>query len=654
MGIFTVAATAAKAALTIGGLSKLTFIPIMLATMAYFNYELLDPEQRPFNQKYLRDTYDFIIVGGGSAGSVLANRLSEIEGWNVLLLEAGGHETDISDVPLLSLYLHKSKLDWKYRTEPQDTACQAMIDKRCSWTKGKVLGGSSVLNTMLYIRGNKRDFDHWESLGNPGWGYEDVLPYFKKSEDQRNPYLARDKRHHSTGGYLTVQDSPYNTPIGAAFLQAGEEMGYDIIDVNGAQQTGYAWYQFTIRRGTRCSTAKAFLRPVRLRQNLHVALFSHVTKVLIDKDAKRAYGVEFLRDGEKQVVYAKREVILAAGAIASPQLLLLSGVGPAEHLKEVEIDVIHDSPGVGRNLQDHIAVGGIIFQIDYPVSLVMNRLVNINSALRYAITEDGPLTSSIGLEVVAFINTKYANASDDWPDMEFMMTSASTPSDGGTQVKKAHSLTDEFYDEVFGEVNNKDVFGIFPMMLRPKSRGFIKLRTKNPLDYPIMIHNYLTHPDDVGVLREGVKAAIAVGETTAMKRFGARFHSKPVPNCKHLPLYTDEYWDCYIRQYTMTIYHLSCTAKMGPVSDPMAVVDPKLRVYGVEGLRVIDASIMPTITNGNINAPVIMIGEKGADLIKEYWLSKPGKKRRRRNSNCSRLQQIGVESNKTRLCSKGS
>ncbi|CAG9104652.1 unnamed protein product [Plutella xylostella] len=521
MALGTAAGLAAKSALAIGGLGKLSFIPALLAAMAYFNYDLLDPESRPFNQKYLRQEYDFVIVGGGSAGSVLANRLSEVEGWSVLLLEAGGHETDISDVPLLSLYLHKSKLDWKYRTQPQDTACQAMVDKRCCWTKGKVLGGSSVLNTMLYIRGNRRDFDQWESFGNPGWGYEDVLPYFKKSEDQRNPYLARDTRHHATGGYLTVQDSPYNTPLGAAFLQAGEEMGYDILDVNGQKQTGYGWYQFTMRRGTRSSTAKAFLRPVRLRQNLHIALFSHVTKVLIDMESKRAFGVEYFRDGEKRVVYAKREVILSAGAVASPQLLMLSGVGPRQHLQEVGIDVVQDSPGVGQNLQDHIAVGGLVFQIDYPVSLVMNRLVNINTALRYAITEDGPLTSSVGLEVVSFINTKYANSSDDWPDIEFMLTSASTPSDGGTQVKRAHGLTDEFYNEVFGSINNKDVFGVFPMMLRPKSRGFIKLRSKNPLDYPLMYHNYLTHPDDVGVLREGVKAAVAVGETQAMKRFGA-------------------------------------------------------------------------------------------------------------------------------------
>lgn len=304
------------------------------------------------------------------------------------------------------------------------------------------------------------------------------------------------------------------------------------------------------------------------------------------------------------------------------------------------MQVIQDLPGVGANVQDHIAVGGLAFLIDEKISLVQNRIVNIPSALRYAVLESGPLTSSIGLEAVAFFSTKYANKSDDWPDMEFMLSSGSTPSDGGQQVKRAHGLTDEFYNEVFSSINNRDVFGVFPMMLRPKSRGVIKLASKNPFRYPLIYHNYLTHPDDVGALREGVKAAIALGETQALKRFGARFHSTPLPNCKHLPLYTDDYWDCAIRQYTMTIYHMSCSCSMGPEGDPMAVVDPKLNVYGVRGLRVIDASIMPRITSGNINAPVIMIGEKGADMIKESWmnyeLSDSMLQRRKRNL-CARI-----------------
>lgn len=410
-------------------------------------------------------------------------------------------------------------------------------------------------------------------------------------------------------------------------------MGYDIIDVNGEQQTGFALYQFTMRRGTRCSTAKAFLRPVRLRKNLHVALFSHVTKVIIDPITKRAQGVELIRDGRKQEVYARREVILSAGAINSPQLLMLSGVGPRENLEKVGVNVLHDLPGVGQNLQDHIAVGGLAFLIDKPISFVMNRLVNINSAIRYAITEDGPLTSSVGLETVAFISTKYANQTDDWPDIEFMLTSSSTNSDGGTQVKRAHGLTDEFYNEVFSNINNRDVFGVFPMMLRPKSRGFIKLQSKNPLRYPLLYHNYLTHPDDVAVLREGVKAALSFSETQAMKQFGARFHSTPLPGCKHLPHFTDDYWDCAIRQYTMTIYHMSGTAKMAPHSDPGAVVDSKLRVYGIKGLRVIDASVMPTITSGNINAPTIMIAEKASDMIKELWLQNSYRQKRDTNEH---------------------
>lgn len=398
-------------------------------------------------------------------------------------------------------------------------------------------------------------------------------------------------------------------------------MGYDIVDVNGDQQTGFAFFQFTQRRASRCSTAKAFLRPARLRKNLHVALFAHVTKVIMDETNKRALGVEFIRNGKKHAAYAKREVILSAGAINSPHLLMLSGIGPRKDLEHVGIKVIHDSPGVGRNLQDHIAVGGIAFRIDHPVSFVMNRLVNINSAVRYAVTEDGPLTSNVGLETVGFISTKYANQSDDWPDIEFMLTSASTTSDD--QARIAHGITDEFYDYMFKDIRNQDVFGVFPMMLRPKSRGFIKLQSKNPLRYPLLYHNYLTHPDDIAVLREGVKASVAFVETQAMKRFGARFHDRQVPNCKHLEMYTDEYWDCAIMQYTMTIYHMSGTAKMGLPDDPYAVVDDQLRVYGVKGLRVIDASIMPTITSGNINAPVIMIGEKGAEMIKQLWMQAP-------------------------------
>lgn len=389
--------------------------------------------------------------------------------------------------------------------------------------------------------------------------------------------------------------------------------------MNGEQQTGFAFYQFTMRRGSRCSTAKAFLRPIRLRKNLHISLQSHVTRIIVDPKTKRATGVEFIKEnGQLQFVYAKREVILSAGAIGSPHVLLNSGIGPKHHLEEIGVPVVHDLPGVGENLQDHIAIGGLAFIINRPAGIVADRMINLNSGIRYAISEDGPLTSSIGLETVAFVNTKYANRSDDWPDMNFLMTSASIFSD--QQVKLAHGLKPQFYEDMYGELRNKDAFSILPMILRPKSRGHIKLKSKYPLDYPLLYHNYLTHPDDIAVMREGVKLAIATAETQALKEFGAVFHNKPLPNCRHLPKYTDEYWECVIKQYTMTIYHMSGTCKMGPSSDPQAVVNHKLQVHGIKGLRVIDASIMPTVTSGNTNAPTIMIGEKGADLVKGLWV----------------------------------
>ncbi|XP_049767160.1 glucose dehydrogenase [FAD, quinone] [Schistocerca cancellata] len=611
---------ALKTAGTIAGLSKFWFLPLFVTALVYYHYDIFDPENQPQNVKVLRREYDFVVVGAGSAGSVLGGRLSEVAGWSVLVLEAGTYESEITDVPLLSLYLHKSRYDWGYRSQPQPSACQAMEDKRCVWTRGKVLGGSSVLNTMLYIRGNRRDYDTWASLGNAGWSFEEVLPYFRKSQDQRNPYLARSSRYHATGGPLTVQDAPWHTPLGIALVQAGVEMGYEHRDINGERQTGFALFQFTMRRGYRCSAAKAFLRPARLRPNLHVALHAHVTRVLLDPATRRAYGVEFLRDGVRHTVLARKEVILSAGAINSPQLLMVSGVGPADHLRSLGIPVVQQSPGVGENLMDHIAVGGLVFPVDYPVSVVVDRVMNLNAALRYAVLGEGPLTSSVGLEAVGFVSTKFANRSDDWPDIEFMLTSSSTPSDGGTQARKAHGITQRFYDEMFGAITGKDMYGVFPMILRPKSRGRVRLASADPLRYPLMFHNYLTHPHDVAVLREGAKMALALAETAALRRFGARFHRVPVLGCRHLPPFTDEYWECVVRQYTMTIYHMSGTCKMGPAADPLAVVDDQLRVRGVSGLRVVDASVFPTIPSGNINAPVIMVAEKAADLVKQAWL----------------------------------
>ena len=486
------------------------------------------------------------------------------------------------------------------------------------WPRGKVLGGSSVLNYMLYVRGNRRDYDSWAAMGNYGWSYDDVLPYFIKSEDNRNPYLA-ESPYHGVGGYLTVQEAPYKTPLATAFVEAGIEMGYEHRDGNGEFQTGFMLSQGTIRRGSRCSTAKAFLRPVRKRKNLHISMHSHALQIMIDPETKVAYGVKFRRKDKIYIIHATKEVILSAGSVNSPQLLMLSGVGPAEHLNQLGIPVISDLR-VGDNLQDHIAAGGMVFTIDDSISLVQTRFENMPAILRYAMFDGGPLTMLGGVEGLAWVNTKYANKSDDWPDIEFHFVSGTPAADGGAQIKRAHGVTDFVWENYYEPIAFRDTWSVIPMLLRPRSKGYIRLNSADPYDKPLIYPNYLVDDQDVRVLIEGVKIGLALGETQSFKRLGTKFWAQPFPGCEHLPLWTDTYWACFVRHYSSTIYHPSGTCKMGPSWDKTAVVDPQLRVNGVRNLRVIDVSISPNVVSGNTNAPAIMIGEKGADLVKSYWL----------------------------------
>lgn len=588
--------------------------------------DILDRENRVRDTSLLemRDSYDFIIVGGGSAGAVLANRLSENPAWDVLLLEAGADEITLTDLPLMFPTLQLTPFDWQYKTEAGDTYCRAMVDGRCNWPRGKVLGGCSVLNAMLYVRGNRRDYDRWANLGNPGWSYEEVLPYFKKSEDMRIPEYTDDP-YHGTGGFLTVEHFRYHSPIVNWFLEAAEEFGFKVRDINGEYQTGFTLSHGTLREGLRCSTAKGFLRPISKRPNLHVSMHSLVEEILINDDTNQAYGVTFSKFGAKKSVYADREVILSAGSLNSPQLLMLAGIGPRKHLEEVGVDVRVDSPGVGYNLQDHIAMGGASYFLE-PGPEYENSTFTFNLAKVFTtetitdfVEEKGPVYWLPECEVMGFATTKYGNLSDDWPEVQFFFTSYTDAGDGGLFGKRAAGLTDEFYTAVYEQNIYKEGFNVLTLLLRPKSRGRIMLSDTNPRSKVLIYPNYYTHPDDIKVMVDGAKLGHRIATGKTMSRYQTKLNPYKIPGCHHLEYLSDDYWACQAQHYTLTIYHPVGTAKMGPDSDPTAVVDPRLRVRGVKNLRVVDCSIMPYIPSGNTNAPVIMVAEKAADMIKEDW-----------------------------------
>ena len=592
-------------------------LSMLISALLYVIYSNVPYSSTNVPSKSLLRDYDFIVVGGGSAGAVVASRLSEMEDWNVLLLEAGGDGSAVYDIPSLADNLQLIKIDWQYTTEPNNSYCRAMENGRCRWPRGKLLGGSSGINSMLYVRGSKKDYDIWEQQGNPGWSYRDVLPYFLKSEDNRNQSLAKTP-YHSTGGYLTVEEPQWRTPLAAAFIQAGREMGYESRDINGERQTGFMIPQGTIRDGSRCSTAKAFLRPARKRKNLHVAMEAHVTKILIDSSSKKAYGVEFVRNGETMRVRAKKEVIVSGGTINTPQLLMLSGIGPREHLSEHRIPVIQDLK-VGHNLQDHVGVGGLMFLVNEEISSIESKITNISYILEYAMSGDSPLSTIATVEGTCFINTKYANASDDFPDIQLHFMSSGP----NTEIfREDRGLTREFYDAVYGNLTGSGSWSAFPALLRPKSRGVVKLRSKNPFDHPLIYPNYFKEPEDMATLVEGAKFVYELSQTQSFKRYGSKMNPTPFPGCKNISMNSDSFWECMARYLPVTIYHPVGTCKMGPKSDANAVVDHRLRVHGVAGLRVIDASIMPNQVSGNTNAPTIMIGEKGADMVKEDWLNR--------------------------------
>ncbi|MDG4596027.1 MAG: choline dehydrogenase [Candidatus Contendobacter sp.] len=525
--------------------------------------------------------YDTIIVGAGSAGCVLANRLSADPNRQVCLLEAGPEDTSPwIHIPVGIFFMMRSKtLNWRYQTEPQPH----LHDRRLFWPRGKTLGGSSSSNAMVYTRGHRRDYDHWAELGNRGWSYADLLPLFKRAQHQERGPSA----YHGVGGPLNVADPRQRGEISAVFVRAAGEVGYPLSDdFNGAEQEGVGLYQLTQKDGQRCSSARAYLHPARGRPNLTVITHALASRVLFE--GRRAVGVAYRdRDGRTVELKARREVVLSGGAINSPQLLLLSGVGPRAELAKHGIPLVHDLPGVGQNLQDHLDV--IVAhrerrRASYGFALsFLPRLVR--GIVEYHRHRRGFLTSNLA-EAGGFVKSDPALPR---PNLQYHLT-ATILDDHGRRLWHGYGYSLHVCD------------------LRPRSRGHLSLKSADPSAPPLLQPNYLDHPDDLETLLAGVKTCRRI---LAAPAFDGYRGEELFPGAA---AQSDDELREFIRRRAETIYHPVGTCKMG--ADPMAVVDDQLRVHGLMGLRVADASIMPTLVGGNTNAPTIVIGEKASDMIR--------------------------------------
>ena len=519
--------------------------------------------------------YDYIIIGAGSAGCILAHRLSEDPQVRVLLLEAGSQDrASAIRIPAAFSKLFRTRHDWNYHTVPQPFAG----NRELYLPRGRVLGGCSAINAMIYIRGHRADYDHWASLGNRGWGYEEILPYFKRSEDQVHGADA----YHGSGGPQPVQDLSEPFPLSRAFVAAAAELGFaENPDFNGAQQEGFGLYQVTQRQGRRVSTAEAFLKPIRHRANLTVMTDTPVRRILLD--GSRAVGVEFDRPTHVQEVRARREIILTAGAYNSPQLLMLSGIGPGAHLQALGIPVKHDLPGVGQNLQDHLIVPMVFHNRQ---AQTLDEAESMTSLLKYLVWAEGPLSSNVA-EGGGFIHTRPGL---EGPDIQY------------------HFAPGYFLNHGFDNPRRGHGFSLGPTLLQPESIGSLTLASPHAGAAPRIDHQYLQADADVQALMAGMETGFRIAQAQALRPY---FKGYYFPD-RRLTAPAD--LERHVRHHAQTLYHPVGTCKMG--SDPLAVVDDQLRVHGLDGLRIADASIMPKIVRGNTAAPVMMIAEKAADLIR--------------------------------------
>ncbi len=526
------------------------------------------------------DSYDYIVVGAGSAGCVLANRLTEDPSVRVLLLEAGGKDSNPwIHIPVgFAKTMAMPSVNWLFDTEPDPYTYNRPIPI----PRGRVLGGSSSINGMLYVRGHRLDYDGWAQFGNRGWSYDDVLPYFKKSENRENS----NSEFHGAGGPLNVADMIESHELLDAVVETAEGLGYPRNpDYNGAEQDGFGYYQVTQKDGRRNSTAVAFLNPARNRPNLHVETDAHAKRITFD--GTRATGIVYDKAGVEKEARAGLEVVLSAGAVQSPQLLELSGVGRPDVLEQHGIDVRHELAGVGRNYQDHY-ICRLVARINRPITLneQTRGLSMVKEAFKYAVGRRGILTFTAGI-VYGFVRSRPEVAS---PDVQFHIAHAS------------------FKDPKKRIFDREPGMTIGPCQLRPESRGSIHIKSADPFEAPAIRPNFLSEETDRATLAAGMRIGRKLISAAPLSQY-VEAETVPGPDCA-----TDDELIDFARQTGATLYHPVGTCKMG--SDPMAVVSDQLKVHGLEGLRVVDASIMPTLVSGNTNAPTIMIAEKAADMMK--------------------------------------
>ena len=540
-------------------------------------------------------SFDTIVVGAGSAGCVLANRLSADPERSVLLVEAGGKDRNpLFRLPMLMGRLfHSGIYNWRYHTEP----VPELGGRSLYWPRGKVLGGSSTINGMVYVRGNRHDYDRWAQMGLSGWSYDDVLPAFRRSEG----HIQREDAYHGTGGELTVCRARGDNPLFDTFIEAGRQAGWPVNDdFNGAEQEGFGRYDFTIRRGKRCSTSTAFLRPIRHRRNLAIVTGCLVRRVVVD--GGRASGIEVAQGAETRTVHAEREVVLCGGTVNTPQILMLSGIGPGDELKRHGIPVIHELPGVGRNLQDHVDCV-IAYTCTQPITLYRNlRADRLAGSVIAGMLFGCGIATTFPYEAGAFLKSRAEMVA---PDIQVHFMPA---------LENAANL---HFPKPFRKPPLEETHGfslrVGPIV--PESRGWIGLRSADPAAPALIQPSYLQDEADRRTTVAGIRM---VREVIAQPAFDAFRGRELAPGDD---LQSDEELTAWLRANAMTTFHPVGTCRMG--QDPMAVVDARLKVHGIAGLRVADASVMPVITSGNTNAAAIMIGEKAAQFIREAAPSAP-------------------------------